>query len=111
MADALQAFSQALLQHLVLPVMCSSQGVTCASKKKVPFHLPSHLSAVLRMSLAERFSVSDTIAQLVPAASFSCSKCCQASWSDPYFKCSALIITNNQALPAHGKYMTLYVGK
>ena len=100
--EALQHFAHLLSQTLV-PPMKHYPVLSCVSKEKVPFDVPSHLSAVLRMPTEERFSVLNNVAQLVPQnTSIACSKCSQVSWSEPYHDRIATIVTTNQLLQAQG---------
>lgn len=99
--QTLQQFCS-LLSHKMVP-MKQYPHLSCISKCPIPFHLPTHLSAVLQMSVAERYNMCHGVAQLVPQSlSVACIKCSQVSWSDPYFERNAIIVTSNQLISAQG---------
>ena len=103
--DALKQFSTQLLHTIkIKPPMKQYPDLSCVSQKVIPFDLPTQLSAVFHMSLQERYSISNSVAQLVPQSlSTACMKCNEINWSDPYLEQSAVIITNIQLLKAQGK--------
>lgn len=81
--------------------MVQYPDLTCVSKCKIPFDLPINLSAVLRMSTAERYRMCNNVAQLVPQSlSIACTKCSQISWNDPYLEHNA--VSTNEFLNAQG---------
>ena len=72
---ALQQFCS-LLSNEMVPIK-QYPHLSCISKCRIP-------SAVLRMSVAERYSICNGVAQLVPQSlSIACLKCSQIAWSDP----------------------------
>ena len=99
--QALQQF-RSLLSNKMVPTK-QYPHLSCISKCQIPFNLPNHLSAVLRMSVAERYSMCNGVAQLLPQSlSAVCIKCSQVSWSDPCLERNAIIVTSNQLLNAQG---------
>ena len=113
--DGLKMFSQAISSSCVPRVMHRYPDLTCLSQLKIPFILPTELSAMLTTPVVKRidaaFSDLQNVAQLVPDASTTCSKCFQVSWSEPHFFCSALIVTERELLPAHGMFIFQMVCK
>ena len=98
---ALQQF-YSLLTNKIVPGK-QYPDLTCVSKCKIPFDLPINLSAVLRMSTAERYRMYNNVAQLVPQSlSIACTKCSQISWNDPYLEHNAIIVSTNEVLNAQG---------
>ena len=107
--DMLQQYAKLILNVLPPTIMKQHQNHSCISNSPIPFDLPINLSAVIRLPHEVRFSMCNGVAELVPpCGSEVCSICCRTSWSEPFFKQEATIITTNLLLPARGMLHIIY---
>ena len=84
-------------------VQLGPPSLSCISKKKIPFDLPSNLCSVLLMSSCSRFNIVDGTALLVPEYTAICNKCNMTNWNtDPILSTTAKIVTVNSFIPANG---------
>lgn len=107
--EVLKEYAQ-LLSQIRSPCKKQYSDYSCISKERIPFEITSNMCAALCMPNAERFNMSNNVAQLIPKCTCTvCSHCNQIYWGDPYFSNNATIVTPNQLVQAKGKFSPCHV--